>query len=425
MQNIEMTIIMPSYNRGEYIEEAINSVLMQKVSFNYKLIIADDSSEDNTLKIANIYKDRYPNKIEVMTSEHNQGLLPNCIRVYENMKTEYFCVLDPDDYWTDDNFIQKAFDFLEANPEYTIYGCNTKILRDGTLLDMLYRTKCEKEMTIKSVDELYNGKMKYITHTTASVFRNVIFFDGVPQIMRDEVGTLSEPAFRGDTGRYMLHLKYGYAKFVDEVVGVYRQHEVGIWTSSSDFHKDIINSRAQIDYCKFYDGFNKQNFYAVSHSFLMGAAASLFKMISVGRMEKIDAEDIDNLGEIIEELKGFQKVEYDYDKQLIELMRNEDHRMIIVWGTGPSSKMLIEKYLKKEKISYFVDSDEKKQGTYINNIQVLSPAQLKDIRDCKYVVIASYYFNEIIGDILHQELCREDEIMNLYKMNCKYSLLFE
>lgn len=424
MENIEMTIIMPSYNRGEYIEDAINSVLMQKVTFRYKLIIADDGSTDNSLDLAGDYKDKYPDQIEIMPSKRNQGLLANCMRVYENMKTKYFCVVDADDYWIDDCFLQKAYDFLEANLDYTIYGSNTKILEDGVFLDTLYHTDCKKEMTVKSVEELYHGKWRYITNTLETVFRNVIFSDSIPPLLKDAVGTLSESSFRGDTGRYIMHLKFGYAKFVDEPVCVYRKHDKGIWSSATDFHKFLMQSRGQIDFSRFYGGCNKQNFYEVSLAFLMGAAASLYNMLSLREMEKIEAEDMENLRELTEELKDFQSIEHSYDNRFIELLKNKEHRKIIVWGTGPSSKYLIDKYLETENISYFVDSDEKKQGTYINDIRVLSPVQLKEIHESKYVIIASYYYNEIIEDILNQELCKEDEIMNLYKMDCKYSLFF-
>ena len=46
------------------------------------------------------------------------------------MKTDYFCVLDPDDYWIDKEFLQKAISFLEENPDFVCYSGNT-IVDDG------------------------------------------------------------------------------------------------------------------------------------------------------------------------------------------------------------------------------------------------------------------------------------------------------
>lgn len=424
--NIDMTMIMPSYNRGEFIEEAIKSVLMQKVSFTYKLVIADDASTDDSVKIAKKYMAEFPDKIEVVTSEKNQGLLANCIRIYERLKSKYFCIVDADDYYIDDKFMQKAYDFLEENQEYTIYGSNTKILKDGVFIEDLYHTNCEKEMTVRSIEELYTGKGKYITNTLETVFRNVIFSEGVPAMIKEMIGTLSEPTFRGDLGRYIAHLKYGYAKFVDETVCVYRINEKGLWSCSNDFHRNIMGARGQIDYCKYYNGCNKENFYSTSYAYIDQAIASLLKMTSSRECDKIDVDDLENLKEVIEELKGVQKVEYNYDDRLVELMKNVEHRKIIVWGTGPSSKYLIEKYLHDKDITYFVDGYEDRQGKYIDNTKVLSPAELKELKDTnKYVIIASAHYNEIIEEILKWKFCKEDEIMNLYKMDVKYSLLFE
>ena len=48
MDEIKLTIIMSNYNQEQYIEKAIESVLMQNVNFKYKLLITDDfSQKDN------------------------------------------------------------------------------------------------------------------------------------------------------------------------------------------------------------------------------------------------------------------------------------------------------------------------------------------------------------------------------------------
>ena len=50
MQN-KLTVLMPSYNRGAYINEAVTSVLNQKTDFGVKLIITDDCSTDGSIEI--------------------------------------------------------------------------------------------------------------------------------------------------------------------------------------------------------------------------------------------------------------------------------------------------------------------------------------------------------------------------------------
>ena len=42
----KMTIIMPSYNNGQYIRQALDSILMQETDFNYQIIVTDDCSQN-------------------------------------------------------------------------------------------------------------------------------------------------------------------------------------------------------------------------------------------------------------------------------------------------------------------------------------------------------------------------------------------
>ena len=55
-----VSIIMPAYNSGEYIDEAIKSVLSQSYK-NYELIIIDDCSRDSTFEILKYYSEKYNN----------------------------------------------------------------------------------------------------------------------------------------------------------------------------------------------------------------------------------------------------------------------------------------------------------------------------------------------------------------------------
>ena len=64
-----VSIIMPSYNTGKFIGEAINSVIDQTY-INWELIIVDDCSSDNTDKIVKNIKD---SRIVYLKNEKNMG----------------------------------------------------------------------------------------------------------------------------------------------------------------------------------------------------------------------------------------------------------------------------------------------------------------------------------------------------------------
>ena len=58
MDEYKVTIVMGIYNCEETLEEALQSILMQTYK-NWKLIMCDDASTDNTFYIANKYLIRY------------------------------------------------------------------------------------------------------------------------------------------------------------------------------------------------------------------------------------------------------------------------------------------------------------------------------------------------------------------------------
>ena len=72
--NVILSVVVFSYNHEKYIQKCIDSVLKQKTSFEYEVIIADDCSEDATLEII---EKRYGNRVRILKREKNVGLCKN------------------------------------------------------------------------------------------------------------------------------------------------------------------------------------------------------------------------------------------------------------------------------------------------------------------------------------------------------------
>lgn len=314
--NVKCTIVMPTYNREEYIAMAIESVLKQETVYRIQLVIADDCSEDGSLQIAQQYKEQYPDKIVVLTSAKNQGLLANDIRVFENMKSDYFCVLDPDDYWIDYGFVQKAIDFLEENRDFTCYSSNTIVDVYGTGQRAYFSTN-QVDYVTNSIGDYLEGRA-LVPHTTASIYRNVIYKNGVPQIIREAVGTRNEVAFRGDHGRFVIHLKYGKAIFVNEFVGVYREYEGGIWSGAKQIHRYLLSAQAKLGLSAFYNEVYRKEFMKLAWSDYKNALAELKKMIQNDDMPSdTDVEMLDYLK------RQFEKENFEQNSCEEEILQDE------------------------------------------------------------------------------------------------------
>jgi glycosyltransferase involved in cell wall biosynthesis len=120
-KQFDVVVGMITYNHGEYIEQAIESVLMQKTTFNFALIINDDCSSDKTQQICEGYQTRFPDRVFYHRNKVNLGFSKNGLLNYEQcyLKShKYIALLEGDDFWLIDNKLQSQFDLLE-NEEYS------------------------------------------------------------------------------------------------------------------------------------------------------------------------------------------------------------------------------------------------------------------------------------------------------------------
>lgn len=246
---LKVAIVMPTYNLEKYVAQAIESVLKQKTTFKFKLFIVDDCSTDNTLKIANDYAKNNIDKIEILTSERNNGLLSNTNRIFDGIQCEYLTNLDGDDYWVYDNQLQLQVDYMDAHKDCFLCAGNTQYLIDGKLQGfMLKRKKLNKKYTFQ---DYLNSKMPFF-HTSSILLRNEIFIKGLPNAFKDVVGTFEECACRGEDFRRILHLEKGYLYSMDTVLSVYRIHDRGLWQGTSNLRHLIEGAIASNFRYKFF-----------------------------------------------------------------------------------------------------------------------------------------------------------------------------
>lgn len=108
------TVCIFIYNHENYIERTIKSVLNQKTKYAYKIFVIDDHSTDHTREIIDKVADNNPlNNIVKIYQEKNQGLNNNVEYIFEKLDTKYVFILGGDDYWVDENKIEKQIDLLE------------------------------------------------------------------------------------------------------------------------------------------------------------------------------------------------------------------------------------------------------------------------------------------------------------------------
>lgn len=137
---IGVSVCMLAYNHEKFIEKSLDSILMQRVNFNFNIVIGEDFSTDATRSICLNYKNKYPGIIDLILREKNVGSMVNAIDTINNCNGRYIAYLEGDDYWIDENKLQMQYDFLEQNKDYgLVYTNYCYTFRDGTKIDRNYK----------------------------------------------------------------------------------------------------------------------------------------------------------------------------------------------------------------------------------------------------------------------------------------------
>ncbi|WP_448571725.1 glycosyltransferase family A protein [Trichothermofontia sp.] len=107
-------------NAETYLEEAIESILAQTYP-NWELLLVDDGSTDRSTQIAQIYAQKYPDKIRYLEHESHQNLGMSATRNLgiREAKGKYVALLDADDVWLSQK-LEKQVMLLENNPDIGI-----------------------------------------------------------------------------------------------------------------------------------------------------------------------------------------------------------------------------------------------------------------------------------------------------------------
>lgn len=216
-----VSVFMVTYNHGNYISQAIKSVLIQLTSFPVKLYIGEDCSVDNTGKIIDEFRMNYPDKIEVIHNNKNLGAIENAYQVYNaclKSGSRYIAILEGDDYWLDPNKLQLQVEYLEKNQDAVLCFSNSLIINEKEEIINYSRVpdKYKKTLTQR---EILSG---YCPPANTVMFRRDVLSQGIPaEYLR---------SLNGDYFLFTLLTENGTAGYIDRITSVYRVHNEGIWS---------------------------------------------------------------------------------------------------------------------------------------------------------------------------------------------------
>lgn len=212
------------YNHEKYIATAIESVLAQKTTYPYRILIGDDCSIDNSAAIIKSYQERFPDIIEAYYHPVNLGLdgpETNGVFLLKKSNAKYITLLDGDDYWTHPDKLQKQIDFLESHPDFSasFHAVEYKRMDDEN----------RKEISGAGLNEIVTFEdltRKNLINCSSCIFRNVFYnrFSEWQWILKVSAR---------DWAIFLIMATVGKIHFSREVMAVYRINNSSSWANQN------------------------------------------------------------------------------------------------------------------------------------------------------------------------------------------------
>lgn len=217
-----VSVSLTTYNHRRFIRDAIDSILSQKTTFSYELVIGDDCSQDGTSELIRDYQRRYPTHIRLLLATQTLGRYTgngrlNFIRLLRACRGKYIALLEGDDYWTDNDKLQLQTTFLEHHSDYVGAFHDSLVVHNNDLsIPEVWRFPYDGRLDFSLPDTI---NIVPLFHTSSLVFRT----EHLPRL---PPSFLTVPS--ADMMLFTLLATRGRYRRIPRVMSTYRKHDQGI-----------------------------------------------------------------------------------------------------------------------------------------------------------------------------------------------------
>lgn len=215
MESKTIDILLATYNGEKYLKPQLDSILAQTYS-NFRLIISDDLSSDNTRKILEEYSKK-DNRIVLYFQEKNLGVIKNFEFLLKKVEAEYYMFSDQDDIWKESK-IEKSIKKIEETKSDLVYSDLEVVDED---LRVIYKSYWKLKGIYKKIKKYNNFESLYLNN----------FVTGCTILSKKKLIDIFLPL--PNTSKYVLHdywipliiSQKGKISYIEEPLIKYRQHK--------------------------------------------------------------------------------------------------------------------------------------------------------------------------------------------------------
>lgn len=213
---MKASVLIITYNHEPFIEQAVQSALMQETPFDFEIVIGEDCSTDRTREIVLGLQKRFPEQIRLLLPNSNLGANANFVQTLKACQGEYIALLEGDDYWTCSHKLCSQVSLLEARPDLSL--CTHEALSvwpDGRAEGFV----ASRRVPIKDIYTLDDVVQRHFLPTASMVMRASSLWPLPPHLN-------AIPAV--DWLLHVMLARAGKIAFINELWSVYRIHEGGL-----------------------------------------------------------------------------------------------------------------------------------------------------------------------------------------------------
>ena len=238
---MKVSVMVLAYNHERFIGQALESILAQRVNFDFEVVVGEDCSTDRTREIVMDFQQRYPERIVPLLREHNIGGTENSMETRATCRGEYIAMLAGDDYWIADDKLQKQADFLDTRPDCMICCSRAQILDEaGT------REYASVFPSVPAGDYTVNDLLQGNFIMTCTVMYRRESVGQVPDWLRKRN--------LADWPLYAIIATKGKIHLMDDAMATYRVHAGAVWSTQPRYNRlgESVRMLADLDsYLKF------------------------------------------------------------------------------------------------------------------------------------------------------------------------------
>ena len=234
-----VSIVCLTYNEEEFVRDTLDNFLSQDTNFCYEVLVYDDASQDHTPEILQEYADKYPDVFRLTLYKENnfqKGLGFFGLREgFREAKGKYIAYCEGDDYWCDNEKLQKQVDFLDSHPEFEVCAHETRIRNDYNKLEdgiLFTHTKVNifLDRTTQNLYTFHDTLTGNIFHISSMMFRNdhpIVWPEWICEVKALDMILFMMLAERGDIW------------LMRDVMSVYRHNQKSITSTGSQFSNQL------------------------------------------------------------------------------------------------------------------------------------------------------------------------------------------